>query len=92
MASGSRHPLRRFPVPEAGTHAGTAGSSATELPPIPDFQAAMGNPNAWWNLLQDQFKQAVGNALADHHASQPEVKPKAPAKATSRLQARPTIR
>lgn len=69
--------------PEAGTHAGTAGSSATELPPIPDFQAAMGNPNAWWNLLQDQFKQAVGNALADHHASQPEVKPKAPAKARS---------
>lgn len=31
----------------------------------PDFQAAMSNPNAWWNLLQTQFQQAVGQVLAD---------------------------
>ncbi|ASU37403.1 pilus assembly protein FimV [Herbaspirillum sp. meg3] len=33
--------------------------------PAPDFQASMANPNAWWNLLQEQFQQAVGNVLAD---------------------------
>jgi hypothetical protein len=27
-------------------------------------QAAMGNPSVWWNLLQDQFKQAVNTAMA----------------------------
>lgn len=69
-------------APEAANSSGAdeSGSAAAGAPPAPDFQAAMGNPNAWWNLLQDQFKQAVGNALADHNASQPEVKPKAQTK------------
>jgi hypothetical protein len=26
--------------------------------------AAFANPAAWWNLLQDQFKQAVSTAVA----------------------------
>jgi len=29
-----------------------------------EFGAPLVNPAAWWNLLQDQFKQAVGNAMA----------------------------
>ncbi|MCG2585027.1 PhaM family polyhydroxyalkanoate granule multifunctional regulatory protein [Massilia sp. TS11] len=26
--------------------------------------AAMGNPSVWWNMLQDQFKQAVSSAMS----------------------------
>lgn len=39
---------------------------------------AFANPAAWWNLLQDQFKQAVNNAVA----SESEAAPKAAQKAT----------
>jgi hypothetical protein len=38
-------------------------------PPAPDFQSAIANPNAWWNVLQEQFKHAVGNALTGAAAS-----------------------
>lgn len=44
-----------------------AAKEAAATPP--DFQAAMANPNAWWNLLQEQFQQAVGNVLADQAAA-----------------------
>jgi len=30
----------------------------------PSASAAGGQPNAWWNLLQEQFKQAVSTAMA----------------------------
>ncbi|MEC5159199.1 MULTISPECIES: PhaM family polyhydroxyalkanoate granule multifunctional regulatory protein [unclassified Janthinobacterium] len=34
-------------------------------PPLTDAAAApMTNPTAWWNLLQDQFKNAVSTAMA----------------------------
>lgn len=42
--------------------------------PVPDLQASMANPNAWWNLLQEQFQQAVGNVLADQPATGKESK------------------
>jgi len=32
--------------------------------PKPAASAAGGQPNAWWNLLQEQFKQAVSTAMA----------------------------
>jgi hypothetical protein len=42
----------------------------------PGIQAAIANPNAWWNVLQEQFKHAVGNALAGGQAEQePLLKP-----------------
>ena len=31
--------------------------------------AQLGNPSAWWNLLQDQFKQAVSSAMSPDAAS-----------------------
>lgn len=38
-----------------------------KAPPKPDAAAAaaaqMANPSAWWNLLQEQFKQAVSSAM-----------------------------
>ncbi|HZG20408.1 MAG TPA: PhaM family polyhydroxyalkanoate granule multifunctional regulatory protein [Herbaspirillum sp.] len=49
-------------------------------PGAADFQSAIANPNAWWNVLQEQFKHAVGNALAGAQADhEPLLKPaKAP--------------
>ncbi|WFR80354.1 hypothetical protein P9875_04020 [Janthinobacterium rivuli] len=44
------------PVPEPAAAApGDAGSQAA---------AQLANPSAWWNLLQDQFKQAVSTAMS----------------------------
>ncbi|WP_050466720.1 PhaM family polyhydroxyalkanoate granule multifunctional regulatory protein [Herbaspirillum chlorophenolicum] len=48
----------------------------------PDFQSAIANPSAWWNVLQEQFKHAVGNAMAGGLAEQePLLKPVKPADA-----------
>src|SRR5450830_1131938 len=47
--------------------------------PAPDFQASMANPNAWWNLLQEQFQQAVGNVLADQVSAGKEATKSKPA-------------
>ncbi|AYR26282.1 PhaM family polyhydroxyalkanoate granule multifunctional regulatory protein [Herbaspirillum rubrisubalbicans] len=55
------------------------------VPPAPDFQSAIANPNAWWNVLQEQFKHAVGNALAGSTPDQePLLKPAKPPKAAKR--------
>ena len=45
------------PVPAATPEAPAASSSAAPA-------AAMANPTLWWNLLQDQFKQAVSTAMS----------------------------
>ncbi|EJN05500.1 PhaM family polyhydroxyalkanoate granule multifunctional regulatory protein [Herbaspirillum sp. YR522] len=52
---------RQEPEPTAAPAAGD--DAGPGLPSGADLQAAIGNPNAWWNLLQDQFKQAVDNAM-----------------------------
>ena len=39
--------------------------------------AAFANPAAWWNLLQDQFKQAVSTAVASEPAAAPATAPQA---------------
>lgn len=46
----------------------------------PEAAAPFANPAAWWNLLQDQFKQAVSKAMEHEKA---EVEPKSGAKAAS---------
>nr|WP_315259623.1 PhaM family polyhydroxyalkanoate granule multifunctional regulatory protein [uncultured Duganella sp.] len=50
----------------APTPAAAATPAAPEAKPEvkPEAAAAAGQPNAWWNLLQDQFKQAVSTAMA----------------------------
>ncbi|HJV82214.1 PhaM family polyhydroxyalkanoate granule multifunctional regulatory protein [Noviherbaspirillum sp.] len=47
--------------------------------------APLVNAAAWWNMLQEQFTQAVGNAMTAEapHASSPAEKPKAKPKAKS---------
>lgn len=57
--------------------------------PAASFTPPMPNPAAWWNMLQDQFKQAVGTAMAAEPASttvrkkpkaQPAAEPVTPAR------------
>jgi hypothetical protein len=50
-----------FAQPEPTAKEEKAEEPAAETP---NPAAAMGNPSAWWNLLQDQFKQAVNTAMA----------------------------
>ena len=57
-----------------------------KAPPAPDpataASAQMANPAAWWNMLQDQFAQAVTKAMAADNAvkPQPTPEPEAPPK------------
>lgn len=67
------------PAPEPAA-AAASGATAPGGMPGPDFQSAMSNPNAWWNLLQEQFQQAVGNVLAEQEA---------PAQKTAKTTAKP---
>jgi hypothetical protein len=57
--------------PQAGTPSGAQAAGA-ELP-----NAAFANPAAWWNLLQDQFKQAVSTAVASEPAAPQKAAPEA---------------
>ena len=61
--------------------------SAPEAAPAPaaaDPAALMPNPAAWWNMLQDQFKQAVTTAMAKEAPAPEPVKKAAPAKAAAK--------
>lgn len=67
---------------------------AEVVPPAPAAPAApaeasplMPNPAAWWNMLQDQFKQAVSTAMAKEPAAPapaPAAKKAAPVKAAAK--------
>lgn len=48
-------------TPDASTSAGASAASAAA--------AQMANPTVWWNLLQDQFKQAVSTAMTSDAVS-----------------------
>jgi hypothetical protein len=64
------------PAPSEPSQAGADLSGAT----------AFANPAAWWNLLQDQFKQAVNTAVASEAAE-----PKKGQAADSKPRARKTV-
>ena len=63
-----------FPMAAAKAETAPAEKAAPveKAPPAPEAKAAetpdtaaqMTNPAAWWNLLQDQFKQAVSTTMA----------------------------
>ncbi len=73
-------------------------ASAQSASPSTDAAAQLTNPTLWWNLLQDQFKQAVSTAMTpepakarDDAAAKPKPAPRArpaaaeaPAKAPTR--------
>ncbi|MFT5589766.1 MAG: hypothetical protein ACI9ZF_001944 [Bradyrhizobium sp.] len=60
------------PAPAPVAQAAPAPEAATEVPP-------MANPNAWWNMLQEQFQQAVANAIPPEPvaSAKPDSAPKA---------------
>jgi hypothetical protein len=49
-------------APAAATESGNGQS---------DFGAPLANPAVWWNMLQDQFKQAVGSAMSAQPGASP---------------------
>lgn len=53
------------PAPSPAANAAPAAEPAAPSPAA----AAMANPVAWWNMLQDQFKQAVSNAMSSEAAA-----------------------
>jgi hypothetical protein len=53
-----------FAQPEAPAADEKTEEPADKSDETPNPAAAMGNPSVWWNLLQDQFKQAVNTAMA----------------------------
>lgn len=52
----------KTPGTQPGNGAGTAAGSGTAQPSLDQFTAPLVNAAAWWNMLQDQFQQAVNNA------------------------------
>jgi hypothetical protein len=78
----------RSPSPPNGVGA-SAPSNAQEKPQsapqaisqddsaAASLTAPLVNAAAWWNVLQDQFKQAVSNAMASEPAAKAESAPKA---------------
>jgi len=59
------------PAPKPAPAPAPAPEPAAAAPDDAGKQAAaqLANPSAWWNLLQDQFKQAVSTAMSPDAAS-----------------------
>src|SRR6478609_6064267 len=75
------------PVEEKPAAPGGASPAPQAAPASADMAnaAAFANPTAWWNLLQDQFKQAVSTAVAsDPAAAQKSARKPAPEAAKPR--------
>jgi hypothetical protein len=80
-------PSRPAPMPAAPSAAtqpsqpapAAAAPKADEGNPKPDLAAAaaaqMANPAIWWNLLQEQFKQAVSTAMTPEAKAAPPAAP-----------------
>ena len=67
-------------TPPVGEKPAAPAAAQPELPPAgADLSGAtaFANPAAWWNLLQDQFKQAVNTAVASEAAEPKKAQPAA---------------
>ena len=68
------------PAKSAAAKAPARPAEEAKVPPKPDAATAataqMANPAAWWNLLQEQFTQAVSSAMAPDAGG--KVSPSAP--------------
>lgn len=64
-------PAAPAPAPKPAPAPAPAPEPAAAVPDDAGNQAAaqLANPSAWWNLLQDQFKQAVSTAMSPDAAS-----------------------
>ena len=72
------------PAPAPAAQAAPVPEAANEVPP-------MANPNAWWNMLQEQFQQAVASAIPPEPAAsaKPDSAPKAASSAKPAATAKP---
>lgn len=58
-----------------------------------ELAAQMASPAAWWDVLQNQFKQAVSNAITEPEAETKATKPQtAPSKAAAKPAAKSTAK
>ena len=66
-----QHAAPAAPAPEPKPAPAPAPEPAAAAPNDAGSQAAaqLANPSAWWNLLQDQFKQAVSTAMSPDAAN-----------------------
>jgi hypothetical protein len=62
---------------EAAPSSGAPQPTGKDESDAANLTAPLVNAAAWWNMLQDQFKQAVGNAMAAEPMPSPKEKPKA---------------
>lgn len=79
-------PVAEKPATPGGASSAPQADKASETPQA--NAAAFANPAAWWNLLQDQFKQAVSTAVASEPAAPQKASPEA-AKPRARKTAAP---
>lgn len=80
-------------APKPAAPAAQPASEASSKPAASADAAAapMANPAAWWNMLQEQFKQAVASTVPPA-AAKPAAKAAAPAKARAKPAASSTTR
>lgn len=57
------------PTPDDNTSTGKSAATGAPSGTQPDFGAAMAAPTAWWNMLQNQFLQAVTQAMTDNQSN-----------------------
>jgi hypothetical protein len=67
-------PAQPAPAPEAAAPKASASAASDASTGAP-----MANPAVWWNMLQDQFKQAVASTVPAATPAKAKAKPKAPA-------------
>ncbi|MYN46655.1 hypothetical protein GTP23_16530 [Pseudoduganella sp. FT93W] len=81
----AQEPAKAAEAAKAAPEASTAAGASTSKPAAgADAGAApMANPAAWWNMLQEQFKQAVASTVPAA-ATKPAAKAAAPAKAKTK--------
>lgn len=61
-------------VSESAASSDASSASSSSVGNMAAMAAPFGNPAAWWNMLQDQFKQAVETATASDASAKPAVK------------------
>ncbi len=67
--SDQQAPPFESPFAAAAIPTAAAPAAAAAMAGLPDLNAAPVNPNAWWNVLQEQFRQAVSRAVAEPPAA-----------------------
>jgi hypothetical protein len=75
--------------PESKTPSASNNETFDKMPSPSDFAAHMANPTAWWNTVQQNFSQAVNQAMAPEQKTV-NTAPAATKKTTPRKRKTPT--